>query len=244
VEVSVVRRVLAITIALMFVVLVLSPTMGYSIQTGNHSYSIKSTRVNYTISPQAPSHEPAVVVSSRPYSTLKYGALFKPEATGVGETAKSNVIGLSSPSDAATQERTNTSSAPVAEPKLSIQGMVYNDQNGNEKMDYNETGLANWTINLEQPAGNGVMKTATDNSGAYGFSGLTPGEYVVIENLEPGWSLSSPSDGKYAVNLTMKTTMLNFGNKVMPAPMQNATATSNVTSPANVTMAGNASSMK
>ena len=148
------RRVLAITIALVFVVIVLSPTMGYSIQSGNHSYSIKSTRVNYSISPQSPSHEPAVVVSSRPYSTVKYGALFQGEAKGVGETAKSYVIGLSTPSDKGIQARTTTSTAPSAEPKFSIEGIVYHDQNGNGKMDYNETGLANWTINLEQPAGN------------------------------------------------------------------------------------------
>jgi hypothetical protein len=43
------RNVLAIMIALMFVVLVLSPTMGYSVQIGNHSYSLKATRVRNRI---------------------------------------------------------------------------------------------------------------------------------------------------------------------------------------------------
>jgi len=239
-----VRRVLAITIALMFVVLVLSPTMGYSVQSGNHSYSIKATRVNYSISPQAPSHEPAVVVSSTPYSTVKYGALFQGEAKGVGETAKSYVIGLSTPSDKAIQAPTNTSAASNAKPEFSIQGMVYHDQNGNGKMDYNETGLANWTINLEQPTGNVISKAVTDSAGGYGFSSLAPGEYAVAENLETGWSLTSPSDGKYAVNLTSNTSMLNFGNKITPIPIQNVTATSNVTSSANFTLAENASISK
>jgi hypothetical protein len=184
----VMRRVLAITIVLMFVAFVLSPTMGYAVQSGNQSYSIKSTRVNYTISPQAPSHEPAVVVSSKPYSSLKYGALFQPEATGIGETAKSNVIGLLTPSDLAIQARTNTPAAPLAEPKFSIQGTVYSDQNGNGKMDYNETGLANWTINLEQTQGNVISKAITSNDGRYGFYSLVPGEYSVVENLAKDFS--------------------------------------------------------
>ncbi|MGD0954792.1 MAG: SdrD B-like domain-containing protein [Methanotrichaceae archaeon] len=237
------RRVLAIMIALMFAALVLSPTMGYSVQSGNHSYSFKATRVNYSISPQSPSHEPAVVVSSTPYSSVKYGALFQPEATGVGETARSSVIGISTPSDKGIQVPTNTSAAPGSEPKFSIQGIVYHDQNGNGKMDYNETGLANWTINLEQP-GNVISKAVTDSAGGYGFVGLAPGEYTVVENLEPGWSLTSPSDGKYAVNLTKNANMLNFGNMIMPTPIQNATALSNVTSSANVTLAENASISK
>jgi hypothetical protein len=235
------RRVLAITIALMFVVLALSPTMGYSVQSGNHSYSIKATRVNYTISPHATSHEPAVVVSSTPYSTLKYGALFQPEAKGVGETAKSNVVGLSTPSDTGMQAPISTSAAPNAGPKFSLQGTIYHDQNGNGKMDYNETGLANWTINLEQPSGSVISKAVTDNNGGYGFFGLTPGEYAVAEVLEMGWSFTSPPNGKYAVNLTNNADMLSFGNKIMPTPIQNATASSNATSSANVTSKENAS---
>ncbi|MGD0955075.1 MAG: SdrD B-like domain-containing protein [Methanotrichaceae archaeon] len=238
------RKILAIMMALVFAAIVLSPTMGYSIQTGNHSYSIKSTRVNYSINPQSPSHEPAVVVSSKLYSSVMYGDLFQPEATGVGETAKSSVIGISTPSDKGIQAPTNTSTAPNAEPKFSIKGIVYHDQNGNGKMDYNETGLANWTINLEQPAGNVISKAVTDSTGGYGFSSLAPGEYAVVENLEMGWNLTTPSDGKYAVHLTSNTTMLNFGNKITPTPIQNATAPSNATSSDNATLAENTSLSK
>ena len=238
------RRVLAVMIALMFAAIVLSPTMGYSVQSGNHSYSFKATRVNYSISPQSPSHEPAVVVSSTPYSSVKYGALYQGEAKGVGETAKSNVIGLSTPYDTGIQAPTNTSAAPESEPKFSIKGIVYHDQNGNGKMDYNETGLANWTVNLEQPAGNVISKAVTDSTGGYSFSSLAPGEFTVVENLETGWLLTSPSDGKYVVNLTSNANMLNFGIMIMPTPIQNATALSNVTSSANVTLAENASISK
>lgn len=238
---SVMRRVLATSIALIFVVLVLSPTMGYSVQSGNHSYSIKATRVNYSISPQATSHEPAVVVSSTPYSSLKYGALFQPEAKGVGETAKSAVVGLSTPSDKGVQASTSASAASNDEPKFSIKGTVYHDQNGNGKMDHNETGLANWTINLEQPSGSVISKVVTDDNGGYGFFGLTPGQYAVAEVLEKGLSLTAPPNGKYAVNLTNNADMLSFGNKIMPIPIQNATASSGAKSYGNVTSMENAS---
>ena len=238
------RRVLAIVLVFLLSALIIFPAISQSNQSAGHSYSIKSDRTNYSIGITAPSHEPAVVVSSRPYSSVKYGALFQPEAKGVGETAKSYVIGLSTPSDKGIQAPTNTPAAPNAEPKFSIQGMVYHDQNGNGKMDYNETGLANWTINLEQPAGNVVSKTVTDTNGGYGFFGLTPGEYTVVENLEMGWNLTTPSGGKYAINLTNNANTLNFGNKIMPTPIQNATSPSNVTSSANLALAENASLSK
>jgi len=175
-----------------------------------------------------------------PYSTLKYGALFQPEAKGIEETAKSNVIGLSTPSDIAIQARTNTPAVSKTEPKFSIQGMVYSDQNDNEKMDNNETGLANWTINLEQPPGNVISKATTNNDGRYGFYSLVSGGYIVVENLEQGWNLTKPSEGKYAINLTSNTTMLNFGNKMTPAPTRNMTSPANTTFSANGTMPENA----
>jgi hypothetical protein len=237
------RKVLPIMVALMFVALMLSPTMGYSVQTGNHSYSIKSTRVNYTINSQSPSHEPAVAASSKLYTSVLHGDLFQPEAIGVGEMAKSKVIAISTPSNTGTKVPTNTSATPTAEPKFSIQGTVYHDQNSNGKMEGNESGLANWTINLEQPAGNVISKAVTDSTGGYGFFGLVPGEYTIIDSLETGWSLTSPSEGKFAVNLAINTTMLNFGNELMPTQIQNATSPSNVSS-ANVTLAENASLSK
>jgi hypothetical protein len=111
-------------------------------------------------------------------------------------------------------------------------------------MDYNETGLANWTVNLEQTQGNVISKAIASNDGRYGFYSLVPGEYSLVENLEKGWSLTSPSDGKHAVNLTSNTTMLNFGNKMMPVPTQNMTAPANSTLLANGTMPVNATLLK
>ena len=229
------RRVLAVIIVLMFVAIVM-PTMGYSVQSGNHSYSFKATRVNYTISSQAPSHEPAVQVTRVPFSLKYVGAVLPTEP--IEATTKGNItVPVASANVTAPIKAAITPALPTVAQKLLIQGIVYDDQNCNGKLDSNETGLANWTINLEQPPGNVISKVITNNEGRYGFYSLTPEKYAVVENLEMGWNLTTPSDGKYAVNLTSNTTMLNFGNKMMPAPTQNMTA------PANSTLSANNSTM-
>lgn len=209
------KRILVVVLVFLLSALIVLPSIGQSNQSIGHSYSINSERNNYSIGIAAPSHLPAVIVSNKPYFSLKYGTLFQPEAQGIGETAKSSVIGLSTPSDRAIQARTNNPAVQSAGPKFSIQGKVYTDQNGNGKMDYNETGLANWTINLEHPLGNVISRATTNIEGIYGFYSLVPGAYTVVENSKMGWNLTTPSDDKYTVNLTSNTTMLDFGNKMI-----------------------------
>lgn len=237
------RRIFAITSAIMIALILLSPTMGSHVQTGNHSYTLKSARFNYTIGIETLSHEPAVIVTRQPYS-LKYEALFQPEAKQIGETAKSSVIGRSTSTDLATLVQIKTPAAPTVDQKFFIQGVVFNDQNGNNKMDNNETGLANWTINLEQPSGNIISKSITNNSGGYDFNKLIPGEYIVVEVQNIRWSITAPLNGKYVVNLTNNMTALNFGNEMMPQQKQNMTVPSNVTSPTNVTSQENVSTLE
>ena len=82
------RWIITITFAIIFALILLSPTTGYSFQAGNNS--VKPT---YTISIKSPSHDPAVVVNRVPYS-LKYEDLFQPRARQIGQTMQSNVIGL------------------------------------------------------------------------------------------------------------------------------------------------------
>ena len=51
------RKVLAITVALMIAAVVLSPAMGYTIQSaGNQSYTVQSEKVNYTFTSGTPGH--------------------------------------------------------------------------------------------------------------------------------------------------------------------------------------------
>jgi hypothetical protein len=173
-----------------------------------------------------------------PFS-LKYVGAVPPKTETTGATAMGNItVPVASANVTAIEpiKAAVTPAIPTAPQNLLIQGIVYADQNGNAEMDGNDTGLANWTIDLQQPAGNVISEAVTNSEGTYGFYSLVPGEYTVVENLENGWSLTTPSDGKYVFNLTSNTTMLNFGNKALPAPTGNLTAPANLTSSANGTM--------
>jgi hypothetical protein len=129
----------------------------------------------------------------------------------------------------------------VVAPKFTIEGMAFNDMNGNGTMDNNETGLADWTVNLEQPAGMVVMSANTTMDGKFVFSDLSAGEYVVSEVLKMGYKLVSPADGKFTENISDKSvTGLVFANQAMPVAVENATVApvvvpSNVTAPDNTT---------
>ena len=180
------RKVLAVIIVLMFAAIVLSPTMGYSVQSGNHSYSFKATRVNYSIGSQAPSHEPAVQVTRVPFS-LKYVECSPTNRTNWSDDQRQHHRPVGLANVTAPIKAAITPALPTVVQKLLIQGMVYDDQNDNGKLDRNETGLANRTINLEQPPGNVISKATTNNDGTYGFYSLVPGAYTVVENLESGW---------------------------------------------------------
>jgi len=120
---------------------------------------------------------------------------------------------------------TNVTAVPeVVVPKFTIEGMAFNDADGNSTMDNNETVLDNWTVNLEQPAGNVIMSANTSIEGKFVFSDLTAGEYVVSEVLKMGWKFVSPLDGKFSVNITdTSVTGLVFANQVMPIEAGNET---------------------
>jgi len=85
-----------------------------------------------------------------PFS-LKYVGAVPPNET-IGTVTKSNIIGpVASTNETAIApiKATTTPTLPTVEQNLLIQGIVYDDQNGNGEKDSNETGLANWSINLE-----------------------------------------------------------------------------------------------
>ena len=169
------------------------------------------------------------------------------ETTGVPATAAAPVAAAPETNvTAAPAVETTTANVTVAPvvvaPKFTIEGMAFNDMNGNGTMDNNETGLADWTVNLEQPAGMVVMSANTTMDGKFVFSDLSAGEYVVSEVLKMGYKLESPADGKFTENITDKSvTGLVFANQAMPVAVENATVapivmpSNNVTAPVNAT---------
>ena len=285
------KKVLAITVALIMAAVVLMPALGYTDQSaGNQSYTATSAgRVNYSFSTGVPAHNltenmvinkysvhTPSVQSTRvaysfkqgtvmPYSfnlvgvnnALKEGYQTQKAPAVLGSLAKTvetTGVPATAPAVAAapavTPAPANVTVAPVVvAPKFTIEGMAFNDVNGNGTMDNNETGLADWTVNLEQPAGKIVTSANTTTDGKFVFSDLSAGEYVVSEVLKTGNKLVSPADGKFTENITDKSvTGLVFANQAMPvaaengtvAPVvvpSNATAQHNTTTPINTTPA-------
>lgn len=109
----------------------------------------------------------------------------------------------------------NHKSAPPA--SGSISGIKFDDKNGNGVKNPGEPGLSGWIIQLVTPAG--VLTTTTGANGAYSFSNLASGTYVVSEVPQPGWLQTLPRSGAYIINLQLggKRSDCNFGN-FKPAP--------------------------
>ena len=288
------KKVLAITVALIMAAVVLMPALGYTDQSaGNQSYTATSAgRVNYSFSTGVPAHNltenmvinkysvhTPSVQSTRVAYSFKQGTIMPYSFNLVGvnnaqkegyQTKKAPAIlgsiaktvettGVPAPvvaaAPVASAPETNVTAAPAVEttaanvtvapvvvaPKFTIEGMAFNDMNGNGTMDNNETGLADWTVNLEQPAGMVVMSANTTMDGKFVFSDLSAGEYVISEVLKMGYKLVSPADGKFTENITDKSvTGLVFANQAMPVAAENAPVApvvvpSNVTAPDNTT---------
>ena len=97
---------------------------------------------------------------------------------------------------------------------ITISGEVYNDLNGNGKLDPSDPGLSGRTVNLLL-GGSVFETTTTDSSGDYSFSDLGPGTYTVDEVVPAGWlQTAPPAPGTFTVAATSGTDApgLLFGN--------------------------------
>src|SRR5207248_2024111 len=97
-----------------------------------------------------------------------------------------------------------------------VTGLVFLDNNGNQKVDPGDQGLPGRTIFLDAN-GNGVLdpgevSTLTDSSGHYQFV-LGPGTYLVREVLPPGFILTTDLPAGLLLNQSGATISgINFGN--------------------------------
>jgi len=72
---------------------------------------------------------------------------------------------------------------------MSIQGIVFNDQNDNGTRDPEEPLLSNWKVKISGPVSD---STVSDIDGSYMFSNLGPGTYTISEVLQEGWVQNYP----------------------------------------------------
>jgi hypothetical protein len=261
------KKVLAITVALMIAAIVLTPALGYTNQAaGNQSYTAKSGSLgdysfkslgvpahNLTPAMVANKHSfkaPAIQSNRVPYSfqqgsampySIKLQGVDNAVAMGVQTQKSATLLGSMNKKGSATitpaVETTPVEAVPVAnvttpvvepaveQPMFTIDGIVFDDANGNGVMDNNETGMVGWTVNIEQPAGTVINNVTTDNDGKFAFMDLAAGEYTVSEVIQMGWNLVSPVEGKFTQNIvTESATNLLFANQVVPAAPTNLTA--------------------
>ena len=104
--------------------------------------------------------------------------------------------------------------------KSSISGSVFNDTNGNGILDQGEQKLSGWTVQLSS-ATITPKSIVTDSTGAFSFTDLCDGAYILKQIPQAGWTQSLPSDPNgYAVTITNGNiaTDKNFGNKIVPIP--------------------------
>ena len=107
----------------------------------------------------------------------------------------------------------------------SLSGTKYNDLTG-DGLSVDDTPLANVNVNLYQDVDNDgqltgadgapIDTTTTNGSGFYSFTDLTPGNYLVAEEVPLGYAQTAPSTngGVYAATVTAgaETTGLDFAN--------------------------------
>ncbi len=101
----------------------------------------------------------------------------------------------------------------VANDNGMISGFVFHDYNANGQHDSAEPGLAGVTVYLDLND-NGVLDTGeptatTNASGAYDFTGLAPGTYVVRQILLGGVILSTPPKDSYSLTVTNGSNFIN-----------------------------------
>ena len=76
--------------------------------------------------------------------------------------------------------------------------MKFNDRNRDGVRQANEEGLIRWTIydsNNNGTRESGEPVTTTDQSGAYQFTNLSAGTYVIREVMQPGFFQTAPASG-------------------------------------------------
>ena len=102
--------------------------------------------------------------------------------------------------------------APLGQPC----GAKFADLDGNGTWDANEPGLAGWTIQLLDAAGNVVATATTGPGGRYCFQDVPAGSYTAQEVSQTGWAQTLPSaPGTYSVGVgaAYPARTLLFGNQ-------------------------------
>jgi len=131
---------------------------------------------------------------------------FKPSPSNIGndttDSDANETTGQSPVVNLVAGENDPTIDAGFYQP-ASIGDFVFSDNDNDGQQDAGEPGISGVTVSLTDTAGNPVQdadgnpvgSTTTDGNGAYGFSNLVPGDYIVVFETPNLFDPSTPNQG-------------------------------------------------
>ncbi len=97
-----------------------------------------------------------------------------------------------------------------------VNGVVWNDLNGNGTLDSHEPPLSGATLTLRDSAEEIVGIQVTEHDGIYLFENLAADVYFLFEDNPPGFPISTTPD-PWGVDLTgCRVWTINFGDQATP----------------------------
>ena len=96
---------------------------------------------------------------------------------------------------------------------MSINGLKFEDHNGDGSQDLGDEGIGGWTINLDLDADGSVDQTATTLAdGTYTFSSIGPGTHRVAEVQQTGWTQTTADPADITTQSGTDVGGIDFGN--------------------------------
>ncbi len=139
-----------------------------------------------------------------------------------GATPGPTLTPTATPTSTPTSTPTPTPEVPTPTPSPtpstgSIEGIVWQDTNRDGTMDPSEPPLSGAQVSLYDSASQLIAMYRTTSTGMYGFLGLAPGNYQVVETNPPGYE-SSTSDAVTTTVSAGDVSVVNFGDYWVPTP--------------------------
>jgi cell division septation protein DedD len=173
----------------------------------------------------APPRTPTPTATATPTATPTETPTDTPTPTPTGPTPTPTPTATGTvPAPTATPTATPTGTStptPTTTPTLpcpGIQGVVFNDLNGNGVRDPGESGLAGAEITLKDSTLTPVATYVTGPDGVYFFYNLAPGDYSVVERNPPGYDEATTSDVWGIRLLGCHIVTVDFGDRMRPTP--------------------------
>jgi hypothetical protein len=171
---------------------------------------------NYTGNVGLTSSDPSATLPAANY-TFTAADRGRREFSVILRTLGNQTITATSFSRMATSGTISVQTPPATAQTLGmVAGTVFEDLSSDGALNPGDPGLAGQTITLTNLGTNATTTTRTNNTGAYQFTNVASGTYLLSATLAEGDTLSAPGTGQYLVDLPGgdDATNLNFGELI------------------------------